>query len=98
MFQKDEDFCDDLNFLSESEQDLLIIENVFERFEAVSGAILSRSSKSKVMGLGPWRQKDNWVLPWLQVKDELKIFGFKSNHPTSKLLTGVGGNVLLSTR
>ena len=29
------------------------------------------------MGLGPWRQKDNWVLPWLQVKDELKIFGFQ---------------------
>ena len=77
LVQKDEDYCDDLNFLSESEQDLLIIENVFERFEAVSGAILSRSSKSKVMGLGPWRQKDNWVLPWLQVKDELKIFGFQ---------------------
>ena len=26
---KDEDFCDDLNFLSESEDDLLVIEDVF---------------------------------------------------------------------
>ena len=32
LIQKDEDYCDDLNFLSESEQDLIIIENVFERF------------------------------------------------------------------
>ena len=74
--QKDEDYCDDLNFLSEHESDLLVIENTFLRFEAVSGAILSRSHKSKVMGLGPWRQKQDWSLPWLQVKEELKIFGF----------------------
>ena len=44
--QKDEDFCDDLNFLSESEDDLLVIEEVFVKFENVSGAILSRSKKS----------------------------------------------------
>ena len=75
--QKDKDNCDDLNFLSEHESDLLVIENTFLRFEAVSGAILSRSHKSKVMGLGPWRQKQDWSLPWLQVKDELKIFGFQ---------------------
>ena len=74
--QKDEDYCDDLNFLSEHESDLSVIENTFLRFEAVSGAILSRSNKSKVMGLGPWRQKQDWPLPWLQVKNELKIFGF----------------------
>ena len=75
--QKDEDYCDDLNFISEHESDLPVIENTFLRFEAVSGAILSRSHKSKVMGLGPWRQKQDWPLPWLQVKNELKIFGFQ---------------------
>ena len=77
LVQKDEDYCDDLNFLSEFESDLLIIERTFVRFEAVSGALLSRSSKSKVMGLGSWKQKLNWPLPWLQVKEELKIFGFQ---------------------
>ena len=28
------------------------------------------------MGLGPWRQRQDWPIPWLQVKEELKIFGF----------------------
>ena len=52
VLQKDDDYCDDLNFLSEFESDLPIIENTFERFESVSGALLSRSFKSKIMGLG----------------------------------------------
>ena len=57
VVQKDEDYCDDLNFLSEHESDLLVIENTFTRFETVSGALLSRTWKSKVMGLGPWRNR-----------------------------------------
>ena len=62
--------------LSEHESDLPLIENIFTRFECVSGALLSRSQKSKVMGLGPWRNKVDWPLPWLRVQDELKVFGF----------------------
>ena len=77
LVQKDEDYCDDLNFLSEHEPDLIVIENIFTRFENVSGALLSRTLKSKVMGLGPWRNKLDWPLPWLTVTDELKIFGFQ---------------------
>ena len=77
LVQKDEDYCDDLNFVSEVENDLVIIDNIFTRFESVSGAILSRSWKSKVMGLGPWRNKLDWPLPWLRVEKELKIFGFQ---------------------
>ena len=77
LVQKDEDYCDDLNFLSEHESDLLVIENTFTRFESVSGALLSRSWKSKVMGLGPWRNRMDWPLPWITVKNELKIFGFQ---------------------
>ena len=75
--QKDEDFCDDLNFLSECENDLLVIEDVFVKFENISGAILSRSSKSKIMGLGTWKTKTKWPLNWLQLKPELKVFGFQ---------------------
>ena len=75
--KKDEDFCDDLNFLSECENDLLVIEDVFVKFENISGAILSRSSKSKIMGLGTWKTKTKWPLNWLQLKPELKVFGFQ---------------------
>ena len=63
--------------MSEVENDLVIIDNIFTRFESVSGAIRSRSWKSKVMGLGPWRNKLEWPLPWLRVEKELKIFGFQ---------------------
>ena len=75
--QKDDDYCDDLNFLSESEDDLIKIDDVFVKFENISGAILSRSWKSKVMGLGPWKGREHWPLPWLKHKPELKIFGFQ---------------------
>ena len=75
--QKDEDYCDDLNFLSESESDLILIDEIFVKFEDISGAILSRSMKSKVMGLGPWKNREQWPLQWLQPKNELKIFGFQ---------------------
>ena len=51
--QRDEDYCDDVNFLGEKISDLIIINEVFSNFEKVSGAILSRSEKSKIMGLGP---------------------------------------------
>ena len=77
IIQKDEDYCDDLNFISEDDSDLNIIEEVFEKFENVSGALLSRTKKSKVMGLGLWKNRDVWPLPWLQTKSELKIFGFQ---------------------
>ena len=77
VVQRDEDYCDDINFVSEMEDDLVIIENIFTRFESVSGALLSRTWKSTVLGLGPWKNKLNWPLPWLRVKNELKIFGFQ---------------------
>ena len=53
--QRDEDFCDDVNFLGEKISDLVVIEEIFSNFGDISGAIFSRSQKSKVMGLGPWR-------------------------------------------
>ena len=63
--------------MSDSENDLIIIEDVFVKFENISGAILSRSEKSKVMGLGLWKGRVQWPLPWLQPKSELKVFGFQ---------------------
>ena len=75
--QKDEDFCDDVNFIGERECDLIVIDEVFSNFEDISGAILSRSEKSKVMGLGPWKGRQDWPLSWLRVVNMMKIFGFQ---------------------
>ena len=52
--QRDEDFCDDVNFVGEKIRDLIVIEEIFSNFEDISGSILSRSQKSRVMGLGTW--------------------------------------------
>ena len=51
--QRDADYCDDVNFVGEKISDLILIEEIFSNFEDISGAILSRSQKSRVMGLGP---------------------------------------------
>ena len=75
--QRDEDYCDDVNFVSERISDLIVIDEVFTNFEDVSGAILSRSQKSKVMGLGLWKGRQDWPFSWLQVVDMMKIFGFQ---------------------
>ena len=64
--------------MSESENDRLVIDEIFVNFKDVSGAILSRSLKSKVMWLGKWRNRNDWPLPWLNVQSELKVFGFQS--------------------
>ena len=82
--QKDEDYCDDVNFVGEREGDLIVIEEVFTRFEDISGAILSRSQKSKVMGLGQWKGRQDWPLDWLKVVNVMKIFGFQIT-PSYKL-------------
>ena len=52
--QRDEDFYDDVNFVGGKISDLNLIEEIFSNFEDISGAILSRSQKSRVMGLGTW--------------------------------------------
>ena len=75
--QKDEDFCDDVNFVGENLSDLVIIDEIFSNFEVVSGAILSRTKKSKIMGLGTWQGKQDWPLPWLRVVTMIKMFGFQ---------------------
>ena len=48
------------------------------KFEATSGAILSRNEKSKVLGIGSWKNKDDWPqeVGWLKSEKQLKIFGF----------------------
>ena len=57
--------------------DLIKFEEVMEKFESTSGAILSRNLKSKVMGLGRWTGKQDWPdqVKWMKVVTEMNIFG-----------------------
>jgi hypothetical protein len=75
--QVDEDYCDDVETLIEKEEDFKLVDTLFTRFEMCSGALLSRTYKSKVLGLGTWAGRTVWPLPWLQTVEELKVFGFQ---------------------
>ena len=43
-------YCDDVNILTENLKDLVVVNDAVQKFEAVSGAILSRDSKCKIIG------------------------------------------------
>ena len=74
---KDEAYVDDVNVCFQDEEDLIKVDIIFRKFEAMSGAILCRDIKTKVMGLGLWKDKVDWVLPWVKVVKKMKIFGIE---------------------
>ena len=76
LVETDESYVDDVGIFCSSDEDFLKVDRIVERFEKVSGAILNRSSKSVVLGLGKWKRRTNWPLKWLRTVNELKIFGF----------------------
>ena len=71
-------FCDDVQTMSSDINDLIKFDDVMQKFELTSGAILSRTNKSKVMGIGSWKGKQDWPnkVKWMKVVDDMKIFGF----------------------
>ena len=73
--QKLEAYCDDVNLLTNNLEDFSIISGVISEFEAVSGAILSRDKKCKVVGFGNWVDKQDWPLTWMKPVKIQKIFG-----------------------
>ena len=76
--QIDEDYCDDVEALVEDEEDIVKIERFFQRFEMVSGALLSRTNKSKVMGLGGLQGKNKCLIPGCRLWMSSRLLVFKS--------------------
>ena len=73
--QKLEAYCDDVNITTDKLEDFEVIGNVVKSFEKVSGAILSRNRKCKVIGFGNWACKVDWPLDWIKPVKSEKIFG-----------------------
>ena len=70
-----EAYCDDVNVLTNNLTDFLTLDIAVRKFEAVSGAILSREKKCKVMGFGAWKDVIDWPLGYIKTVKEIKIFG-----------------------
>merc|ERR1712105_159206 len=68
-------YCDDINVTTDDLGDFAIVAKVIEKFEKVSGAILSRNKKCKVIGFGNWVGKEDWPLEWVKPVKSEKIFG-----------------------
>jgi hypothetical protein len=70
-----EAYVDDVVVVGEDENDLLIVDAICRQFEAISGAILNRSHKTAILGLGGWASRKAWPLAWVSAPDQLKTFG-----------------------
>ena len=53
----------------------------FLRFESLSGTVLNRTSKTMVMGLGGWAERESWPLTRVKTAPSLRIHGINF-HPT----------------
>ena len=81
-----EGYVDDSEVLCSCDIDFVNIDLCVERFERMSGAILNRSKKSVVLGLGLWSDRTVWPLSWLQTVTETKVFGFFLSNSYSNIL------------
>ena len=88
--QKVEAYCDDVNIMTTNVDDLRIVDSAVTSFEQISGAILSRNFKCKVLGLGLWKNKMIWPLDYLHTVKEIKVFGFYIMNSYRSLLKGIG--------
>ena len=79
---KDQAYVDDVNVCIQNEEDLKVVDNIFSEFEAMSGAILSRDTKTKIMGLGKWLVTYNSQICTSRTQVEPKLLVFASNCST----------------
>ena len=90
----DNDFCDDVELMIEDKNDLILANDIFTQFGSISGVLLNRSHKSKIMGVGEWRCRVQWPLSWLKVEPHLKIFGILI-FPTYKQILNENWSILI---
>ena len=64
-----------MNIITSDLNDLKVVDEAVILFEKVSGGILSRTFKCKIIGFGSWRDKEDWPLPYLRSVSEIKVFG-----------------------
>lgn len=88
VVQKEEGYVDDVGGVSTDPNDLLLVDEIFTKFENLSGTVLNRT-KCKIMGLGGWKGREVWPLPWLEPVDSIKIYGvnFCPTIPGTSLLS-----------
>ena len=57
-------YADDTNLFTIDHESILNIFSIIRKFESATGAILNKN-KTKIYGLGVWKNKIEWPIPWL---------------------------------
>ena len=70
-----EAYCDDVNVVTKNIADLVVVDDAVKKFESLSGAILSRDRKCKILGFGSWKNRVDWPLQYVTTVKEIKVFG-----------------------
>jgi hypothetical protein len=82
-----EGYVEDVKPVGENDSDILLIDSLTRKFEAMSGQILNRNRKTAILGLGTWAGRQDWPLGWLNSPSNLKIFGVTFGPSLSATMT-----------
>ena len=81
-----EAYFDEAEVVVSRDEEFIAVDELFVRFEAMSRAMFSRTRKSQVLGLGDWKTRKRWPLPWLRTVQKTKVFGVWLNHDWEVML------------
>ena len=59
-------YADDTSLFPKNDESIVEINNIIIKFENATGAKLNRNKKTKIFGLGSWKDRTNWPLDWLK--------------------------------
>ena len=81
------DYVDNIEGIITSDHDMLEVDRLVALFEVTSGAILNRSTKTKVMGLGEWKDRTSWPLEWIST---VKSNMLKHDEKIARMVGSIG--------
>ena len=61
-------YADDTSIMLRDDESLIEVNNIIVKFENATGARLNRNHKTKIFGLGQWRNRRQWPLQWLKIE------------------------------
>jgi len=79
-------FCDDLNVMTNKEENLMVVDSAVTKFESIRGAVLSRNRKCEILEFGRWKERNDWPLGYFRPVKETKIFGIIISNTYKQML------------
>ena len=85
-------FVDDIAIFTSCDNDILRVGNILDNFCAWTNARVNKK-KTKALGLGAWRQRITWPIPWLESTPMLRLLGIEFSASANETADSVGGGL-----